>query len=275
MENQTDIFNAGKKDRLFMQIFLFVLAVLWLIPIYSVLNNSLKVGGFNNYIYVITHPVQDVAFGFYFLNSLIVAAGSSFTVIAVCTLAGFAFSKIKFRGRNVIYNSVLMCLAVSGPIILVPVFFILKSMHLYNTYLAIILPQAVITIPFGVLMMKNFYDNLPVTIMESAYIDGATIGRIFTDIFFPLAKPAVINLGVLQIMWSFQEFLFPLMYLTKPKLYTATVAINSFRGVYGIAGQNLGRYNAALVLIGVPAIIVFVLAQKYIIRGITSGAIKD
>lgn len=90
-----------------------------------------------------------------------------------------------------------------------------------------------------------------------------------------MAKPAIINLAVLQIMWSFQDFLFPLMFLTKDKAYTTTVAVNAFKGAYGMTPQNLGRYNAALVLISIPSILIFTFAQKFIVNGITSGAVKE
>lgn len=77
------------------------------------------------------------------------------------------------------------------------------------------------------------------------------------------------------IMWSFQDFLFPLMFLTKDKAYTTTVAVNAFKGAYGMTPQNLGRYNAALVLISIPSILIFTFAQKFIVNGITSGAVKE
>lgn len=144
-----------------------------------------------------------------------------------------------------------------------------------NTHLAIILSECLITIPFGVLMMKNFFDGLPTELMESANVDGASIQRCFFSIYLPLAKPAIINLAVLQIMWSFQDFLFPLMFLTKDKAYTTTVAVNAFKGAYGMTPQNLGRYNAALVLISIPSILIFTFAQKFIVNGITSGAVKE
>lgn len=275
MGNQHDLFMTSKGEKNFIKGFLIILAVIWLLPAYSVISKSLEVGGLDNYKYVLTNNVNSVPFIYYFKNSILVAIGSSFLLVFTSALAGFAFSKINFTGSRLIYNAVLMCLAVSGPIILVPFMYILKNLGLYNTLWAVILPEVTMSLPFGVLMMRNYYDNLPGTLMEASYIDGANIWQVFMKIYFPLGKPAIINLSVLQIMWSFQDFLMPLMYLTKGTLFTATVAVNSFKGAYGMAGQSLGRYNAALVLIAVPAILIFVFAQKYIVGGITSGAIKD
>lgn len=209
------------------------------------------------------------------MNSAINAVGASLLLVLICSFAGFAFSKIEFTGGKWIYSMVVMCLAISGPILIIPLFYIYKTAHLYNTHLAVILSECLITIPFGVLMMKNFFDGLPGELMESANVDGANIVQTYFKIYLPLAKPAVINLVVLQLMWSFQDFLFPLMFLTRDQAYTTTVAVNAFKGAYGMSAQSLGRYNAALVLISIPTILIFVFAQKYIVNGVTSGAVKE
>ena len=274
-EKETDLFVVSKRNKILMVIFLLLLTLLWIVPVYSLVKDSLKVNGFQNYIYVLNHQVNGVPFYKYFVNSTINALCAALLLVLICSFAGFAFSKIEFTGKKIIYNLVLMCLAISGPILIIPLFYIYKTAHLYNTHIAVILSECLITIPFGVLMMKNFFDGLPKELKESASVDGATIVQCFFKIYFPLAKPAVINLAVLQVMWSFQDFLFPLMFLTKDEAYTTTVAVNAFKGAYGMTPQNLGRYNAALVLISVPTIIIFVLAQKYITNGITSGAVKE
>lgn len=274
-EKATDLFAISRKNRNIMIGILLLLTLLWMVPVYSLLKDSLKVNGVQNYIYVLTHQVNGVPFYKYFVNSAINAVFAAILLVLICSFAGFAFSKIEFIGRTFIYNMVLMCLAISGPILIIPLFYIYKTAHLYNTHIAVILSECLITIPFGVLMMKNFFDGLPIELKESSSVDGATTIQCFFKIYFPLAKPAVINLAVLQIMWSFQDFLFPLMFLTKDEAYTTTVAVNAFKGAYGMSPQNLGRYNASLVLISIPSIVIFILAQKYITNGITSGAVKE
>jgi raffinose/stachyose/melibiose transport system permease protein len=275
MSNPNDLFITTRVQRVAMRAFLCLVAVLWLLPVVSLVQNSLKVNGLQNYGFVISHPVNGVAFYRYFINSFIVALGSSFLVVLIGTLSGFAFSKINFIGKRLLFSVVIMCLAVSVPVIYVPLFYILKTLRLYNTYLAVIIPEVLLTLPFAVLMMRGYFDGFPAELMESSFLDGAGMGRIFASIYVPLAQPALINLGVLQVMWSFQDFFIPLMFLTRNTLFTATVAVNVFRGVYGIAGRDLGRYNAALVLIGVPAIVIFAIFQRYIVSGITSGALKE
>ncbi len=274
-EKDTDLFRISKKNRIVMMVFLLLLTLLWAIPVYSLVKDSLKVNGFQNYIYVITHEVNGVPFYQYFINSGINAIFASTLLVIICSFSGFAFSKIEFTGKRLIYNIVLMCLAISGPILIIPLFYIYKTAHLYNTHIAVVLSECLITIPFGVLMMKNFFDGLPSELMESASVDGATTSMCFFKVYFPLAKPAIINLAVLQVMWSLQDFLFPLMFLTRDEAYTTTVAVNAFKGAYGMTPQNLGRYNAALVLISIPSILIFVFAQKFIVNGIASGAVKE
>ena len=247
-----DLFSISKGSRRGMVVFLVLMTLIWMIPIYSLVKDSLKVNGIQNYVYVLTNKINGVPFYRYFMNSAINAVGASLLLVLICSFAGFAFSKIEFTGRKWIYSMVVMCLAISGPILIIPLFYIYKTAHLYNTHLAVILSECLITIPFGVLMMKTYF-----------------------KIYLPLAKPAVINLVVLQLMWSFQDFLFPLMFLTRDQAYTTTVAVNAFKGAYGMSAQSLGRYNAALVLISIPTILIFVFAQKYIVNGVTSGAVKE
>ena len=270
-----DLFIVSKNVKIMLFSFLILMTLVWAVPVYSLVKDSLKVNGFDNYIYVLSNKINGVAFYVYFINSLINASLASLLLVFICSFAGFAFSKIEFTNKNLIYSLVLMCLAISGPILIIPLFYIYKNLHLYNKHLAIILSECLITIPFGVLMMKNFFDALPKELMESADVDGASISQIFFKIYLPLSKPARINLVVLQLMWSFQDFLFPLLFLTRDKLYTMTVAVNAFKGAYGMSPQSLGRYNAALVLISIPTILIFIIARKYIVNGLTSGAVKE
>jgi ABC-type glycerol-3-phosphate transport system permease component len=270
-----DLFHINKMNRSIMIIFLAVMTALWVLPIYSLIKDSLKMNGIGNYTFVLSNDINGVSFYRYLFNSILNAICASTLLILICASAGFAFSKVKFIGRNVIFNIVVICLAISGPILIIPLFYIYRTIGIYNTPLAVIFSETLITVPFGVLMMKSLFDNLPGELMESANVDGAGMLRTFFNIYLPLAKPAIINLAVLQVMWSFQDFLFPTMFLTKESYYTTTVAVNTFKGAYGMTAQALGRYSAALVIISIPTIIIFTFAQKYIVNGITSGAVKE
>ena len=270
-----DLFVISQRQRRLMLALLVALAMVWLLPLYSLLTASLVGGGLSNYTYVLANPVNGMPFWRYFANSALIGGCAAALVVAVSAMAGFAFSKIEFAGREWVFNLVVMCLAVSAAVIYVPMFYVLKSLHLYNTYLAVILPQVTLTLPFGVLLMKNYFDALPTSLMESASIDGANPWQIFHDIYLPMARPALINLGVLQLMWSFQDFFLPLVLLTDKTLYPATIAISVFKGMFGAVGSELGYFNAALVIIGLPSVVIFIVAERFISRGITAGALKE
>jgi ABC-type glycerol-3-phosphate transport system permease component len=274
-KNAGDLFAITGFNRFCIVAVLLLITAIWVFPVYSLLNNALKVNGFGNFTYIIQNRINGVSFYAYFINSVFNAICASAILVLVCSLAGFAFAKIRFTGSKIMYNLIIMSFAISGPVILIPLFYVFRMTGLYNTSWAVIFSEALISIPFGVLMMKSIFSNLPNELMESANIDGASLAANFFRIHLPLAKPAIINLLILQVMWSFQDFLFPVMFLTREERYTATVAVKAFKGAYGMAGQSLGRYNAALVLISLPTILVFMFAQRFIIRGITAGAIKE
>lgn len=253
---------------------LYAFALVWLFPFYTAISNSLKVNGIRNYIDLFTSDLNGISLLATFRNSALIAIGSTLILLAVASLAAFAFSKLHFFAKETIYISVLLCLAVPGVVILIPFYYIFKNIGLYNTLWSVIFSEAVLTLPFAVLMLRNYYDNLPLELMESASIDGATKLQMFTQIYLPLATPALINLGVLSVMWSFQDFLLPLMFLTDKSVLTATVAVNTLKGLFGFTSADYGKFNAALVVLGMPATIIFLVARKYITNGITTGAVK-
>ncbi|WP_054028440.1 carbohydrate ABC transporter permease [Bacillus sp. FJAT-28004] len=266
---------ANRKQKRIISVFLYAFALIWLFPFYTAIRNSLKVNGFQNYVDLFTSDLNGISLIGTFWNSALIAIGSTFLLLSIGALAAFAFSKLRFFAKEAIYVSVLLCLAVPGVVILIPFYYILKNLDLYNTLWAVIFSEAVLTLPFAVLMLRNYYDNLPPELMESASIDGASKLQAFIHIYLPLSIPALINLGVLSIMWSFQDFLLPLMFLTDKSVLTATVAVNTLKGLFGFSPADLGKFNAALVVLGMPGVVIFTFARKFITSGITSGAVKD
>ncbi|MFC5529377.1 carbohydrate ABC transporter permease [Cohnella yongneupensis] len=264
-----------RRQKTIITVLLYLFALIWLFPFYTAIRNSLKVNGFRNYVDLFTNDLNGISLLGTFKNSALIALGSTAIILGVSSLAAFAFSKLRFFAKETLYIMVLLCLAVPGVVILIPFYYILKNLDLYNTLWSVILSEAVMTLPFAVLMLRNYFDNLPPELMESSSIDGATKLQMFSRIYLPLATPALINLGVLSVMWSFQDFLLPLMFLTDKSVLTATVAVNTLKGLFGFSPADLGKFNAALVVLGMPAIMIFLFARKYITSGITSGAVKD
>ena len=269
------ILITRKADSIILGALLLLMAAIWAVPIYSAINRSLVFNGWQNYVSLFTEPIGGVTIYRTYLNSAVTAVGHVFFVLTVSSLSGFAFSKLSFAGKNVIYYLVIICLAVPGTAIIVPLFHTLRTFGLLNTYWAVILPQAALTLPFGVLLMRNYYDNLPNEYMEASTIDGANLFEVFYKIYLPLSRPALINLGVLCVMWSFNDFLLPLMFLNKPEMTTAAMAVQSFKEYLSFTPDNIGKYNASLVLLAIPALTLVIFGQRFITQGLTSGGIKE
>ncbi len=269
-----DLFRVTQREKRIMKIVLWFSSIFWIFPAYSALSRSFLFNGFKNYLYVFTSEIGGVTIYRTFVNSFFVAACHAIIVVSVAAISGYAFSKIYFKGKEIIYLIVIASMAVPVTAIIAPLFFTLTRTGLYDTYAAIFMTEAALSLPFSVLMLRNYFDGLPSELMESAFIDGANHFQIFTKIYLPLSSPALINLSVLAFMWSFKDFVVPALFTTKPELMTATLAISRFKDYLGSTPKELGRYNAALVLLAIPTIIIFTYVQKYMRRGLVAGALK-
>lgn len=263
------------RDRWAIYGLLTVMGLLFAFPLYALVQRSFAVGGINNYISLFTDPIGNVPILSTYLNSLILGVGHAFLVVTVSTMAGYALSKLQFRGRELTFSAVLLFLAVPGTAILIPVYHITQQLHLFNNYIGVALPEAALTIPFGVLLMRNYGRNISESMMEAAQLDGASHLRIFWNVFLPLCRPAIANLTVLCFIWSLQDFLWPSMLFTNPDLATAAQAVKLYSNVLGQSPEDYGRYNASLVLLAIPAVLFVIFGLRFIVNGLTSGSTKD
>jgi ABC-type glycerol-3-phosphate transport system permease component len=250
-------------------------AVLWLFPMITAVRASLALGGPGNYLTVLAGTFNGVSLPRTFVNSLIVAALHALIVCSVGSLAGYTFSKIRFPGRESLYYGVLIFLAVPAVAILVPVYWITGQLALFNTHIGVALPEAALTLPFAVLLLRNYADGIPDELIEAASIDGAGHGRVYRLIFLRLSAPALVNLGALSVMWSFQDFLFPSTILKDSGLTTAAQAVQTIQSGFGPTPTQTSQYFAALVLLAVPALVLVVTGLRFITSGITQGGVKE
>ena len=258
-----------------MQVLLGALALWWLFPLYSAVRGALQFGGLHNFTDLIEHPVSGVWLPHTFLNSAVIAVLHAGIVCAIAACAGFAFSRLTFVGRDVYYTLVLICLAVPATAIIVPVYYITGSLHLFDNPLAVALPESALTLPFGVLLLRNYSDGLVDSVFEAAEIDRASIGKIFYHIYLPQIRMPLINLAILCGMWSVQDFVFPSLLLRSPSKTTASQAVETIQGGFGASPQQTSEYYAALVLLALPAIVLIALGLRWISRGISTGAAKE
>ena len=266
---------TGRGERFTIYALLIVMGVMFAFPLYSAVVKSLEVNGFQNYVSLFTDPLGDVPIWQTYLNSLAVGVVHAIVVLVVSVTAGYAFSKLQFRGRELGFSAVLLFLAAPGIAILVPVYRITQELGLFNTYIGVGLPEAAITIPFGVLLMRNYGRNISDSLIEASNLDGAGHFRVFWNIFVPLSRPAIINLTVLCFIWSLQDFMWPAFLFTDPQLATAAQAVSTFSNVLGRGAGDLARYNASLVVLAIPAVLFVVFGLRFIVNGLTSGSTKD
>ena len=190
-------------------------------------------------------------------------------------MAGYAFSKIDFPGRETLYHASLLLLAVPAVAIMVPVYWITGNLGLFNTPIGVSLPEVVLTLPFAVLLLRNHADGIPDELIEAARIDGANHAMIFRRVFLPLSRPALINLAALCVVWSVQDFIFSSLLLTNASSTTAAQAVQSIQAAFSPTPIEHSQYLAALMLLAVPAIVIVVLGLRFITQGMTAGGVKE
>ncbi len=270
-----DFLFRRRIDRIIMAVVLCALGAIWVIPIIAAINRALIFNGWSNFTDVMFNDIGGISLWRTYLNSGMIAVLHAGVVVTVSALAGYGFAKFEFRGKNFMYYATIIFLAVPATSILVPLFYINRTLGLRDNILAVALPEAALTLPFGVLLIRNFAETIPNTFLEAAAMDGAGRFRVFFDVFLPMSRPALLNLGTLSIMWSLQDFLFPSLFFTDDENTTAAQAVLRFKEYLGSTPDGVGRYNASLVLLAVPALIVVVFGLRFITQGLTAGGVKE
>lgn len=274
-ENPMKMIITKGPDRIVIYALLIIMGLLFAFPLYAMVAKSFQGFGIQNYISLFTEPVGGVPIYMTYVNSFAIGVFHAGLVVIVSTTAGYALSKLRFRGRELSFAAVILFLAVPGTALIVPVFHITGELGLFNNYVGVALPEAALTIPFGVLLMRNYGRNVDDSLIEAAKLDGAGHFRVFWSVFLPLSRPVVVNLIVLCFIWSLQDFLWPSMLFTNPNLTSAAQAVASFSNVLGRSPEDFGRYNASLVLLAVPAVLFVLFGLRFIVNGLTAGGTKD
>ncbi len=266
--------------KVFIYALLALLAFCMLVPFAWMLSSSLKLNKdvfafpmqwipenpeWANYLKVWT----TIPLGTFALNS------TKLTLIVTClqlftsSFAAYAFAKLRFKGRNILFLGYIATIAVPWQAYMVPQFMLMRSFGLNNTHLALICLQAFSA--FGVFLMRQFYDSVPDELCEAARIDGLSEYGIWARIMLPLSKPALCTLIIFTFVNTWNDFLGPLIYLTKTELKTIQLGLRMFITQYS---SEYGLIMAASVMALVPVLIVFLSLQKYFVQGVASSGIK-
>lgn len=213
---------------------------------------------------------QTPSFMLYFKNTTITTVVSVVGTLFTSSMAGYAFAKMRFKGRNQLFLIYLITMMVPFQVLMVPQFILFKYVHIFNTLWALILPR--VFSPLSTFLMRQFFVDIPNSIIEAGRIDGAKETTIFWKLVLPLAKPAMATIVILNFVWRWNEYEAPLIFLTDKKLYTLTVGLTNFIDEAGVAMDNLIIAGAMVALI--PMLIIFLVGQKYMIEGLTAGSVK-
>jgi raffinose/stachyose/melibiose transport system permease protein len=258
--------------KLILSIVMLLVALLWMLPFIQMISQSLKVGGIKNYFYVLTNPT--VSYWRVILNTFFVSTISTLIIVIIASLGAYAFSKLELKGKNVIYYALLACLTLPEVAVLSPMFYTIKSLHLLNSYFALIFPIVAFQSPFILMLMRNYFDSIPDSILEASSIEGCSTLKTYFYLILPLGIPAIVNGIVLAFVNSWNEFLLPLIFVQDYKHYTVTLTTQFYMSAQNQTPQMVAELYAALMLMIIPSIILYLFTQKYMQEGLTAGAEK-
>ncbi|QZT35348.1 carbohydrate ABC transporter permease [Caldalkalibacillus thermarum TA2.A1] len=223
----------------------------------------------DNYIYVLTF--KDGIFLKWVMNSVFVAGATTLVALFLASTAAYAFSRFKFPGRRAGLFSFLVTQMFPGALLIVPLYTILRDYGLINTYGGLILSYSTVALPFCVWMLKGFFDTIPVELEEAARIDGLNSFGTFYRIVLPLALPGLAVTAFFSFITAWNEFMFALTFMNSEEKFTLPVGLRTF--VYQF-NTDWHWLSAGSIMITIPVLIVFAIASKWIISGLTTGGVK-
>jgi len=208
-------------------------------------------------------------FGRFFLNTALVAVVSVIGQLAFCSMAAYAFARLRFRGRDKMFGVYLATMMIPAIVTIIPAFLIINTFGWMNTYWALCTPT--LSSVWGIFLLRQYFQTIPKDLEDAARIDGASEFTIFWKIVLPLSKPALATLAVFAFMGSWKDFLWPLIVTNRTDMRTLEVGIANFSNIYQ---TDWPHQMAAAVVVLFPIVLVFFLAQKYFVRGITMTGMK-
>ncbi len=261
---------------------LVLVAVVPLFPLYWLVISAFKTPGEFSSVPPTWFPAQptldpvvtaltEVPFLQSMLNSLLIAGGTTLSVLVTSVLAGYVFAKHQFRGRDTLFWAVVATMFLPPVVTLVPLYYLVSSMGLDDSYLGVMLPW--LANPFGIFLMRQFIADLPDEIIEAARMDGAGELRIVWQFVLPMLKPAVVTLGVFMFVYAWNNFIWPLSILKSEALYPVVLTINRLMS-YTMSFEYQNVVVAGALIASLPTLIVFLIAQRVFVQGIASSGVK-
>lgn len=206
-----------------------------------------------------------------FANSFVISMGATVIAVVLSVPASYGIAKYRFKGRKLMMLGFLVTQMLPVAVLLTPMFIMFKNMHLYNTPFAAILADATIGIPFSVLILKNYFASIPRELEEAAYIDGCNRFWAFLRVLIPIAKPGVMVCAIFSFLYAWGDLAYGMTFIIDQKQRPITAGIFNFMGQYGTKWSYLTAFAVVTII---PVALIFIFMQKYIISGMTSGAVK-
>lgn len=271
-----------RNEKRLLHITLMLLCILVLFPIAYALIASLRPQGFGlssqlfhedglyfgHYQRLLSTP----RFGRQLLNSGINSLGGATLTTLITAMAGYAFARLEFVGRQLLFRFIIAMMLLPGITTLIPLYRIASDLHILDTYLLMILVYGAIGIPFGIWVMRGFYQTVPRELEEAAAVDGATIWQTLIHIVIPLSLPGIVAVFLVNFVFNWNDFLTALVLLRSTDMKTATIGLFDFQNQ--LEGNNNELLAAASILIMIPGVVIFLLTRRAFLRGMLEGAVK-
>lgn len=269
--------------KILITIVLFLLAVIFLFPYFwmmtTALKNSVQISRFWE---IIPNPVtfrsfkeglEMAPFMKYTFNTLKIGFLSVIGVLASCSLTAFGFAKFHAKGKKILFMVLLATMMVPQTVTLIPAYMLYSRLGWVNTIIPLVLPLFFGGSPFNIFLLRQFFSSLPNDLSEAARIDGCNWMQIFMKIYIPNTIPALIVVTINTLVFAWNDYMGPLVYLGKPDNYTIALGLNMFKGQHG-GGIDPGPLMAMACLTILPLLILYVAFQKYFVEGIATSGIK-
>jgi len=214
---------------------------------------------------------QQSSFSTYFVNSVVYTVAVVAGTVLLASLSAYAFARMRFPGKRALYGMLLVFLFIPIPGAFIPLYLVLAKLHLLDTQLGYILPMINGSLPVAMFILRAFFEQIPKELEEAAFIDGASRVQVFTKIAFPLARPAVATVVILTVLGVWNEYVLASVVFSNQALLPLQVGLLAFQGSYF---SQYGLMMAATTITTLPIVIVYLLFQKNIIRGVMAGAVK-
>lgn len=277
--------KKANKFTILTHVIAWAVSLVWIIPFFGVFMASIRplpeiLNGWWNfevfnptlrgYLGAWNHPTAPLSRALF--NSLIMTVPSTFLPIFVAALGAYSFARFRFPTRDLLFLVIVLLQTIPQQMVIIPIFNIMISVGLWNTYIGLILVHTAFALPWQILFLRNFFSVLPVEVEEAAIIDGASYFKIFYKIVLPLTLPALASLTALQFVWVWNDFFFAaILILPTPESRLATTAIPA---MLGRLRPDWTVVSAASIIVMIIPIAIYVALQRYYVRGIVAGAVK-